>query len=588
MNPSAGSRRGNGATAQGSTLVGLRNEAEAQAVIHCAVYTRVSTEEQAEGKFSSLDAQREYCEAFLKSREGEGWKPYPAQYEDAGYSGKDTNRPALRQLLRDVTQGKVKVVVAYKYDRLSRDMRDFLSMLDLLERHGASFVSVTQQIDTSTPAGRVMRSILMTFSQFERETIAERTQGKIRAMRMKGMWIGGPNILGYDLKDKRLVINAIEAEQVKVMFATYLSERSLGKTALLLDEKGYRAKTYTTRAGVKRGGKPFCRTNLHYNLTNPTYTGMIKCYGKLVKGEHEAIIDERTFQRVQELLGRNGKAAKSLSQNKHHHLLKGLVRCAVCGSVMTSYHAKGRNQSYRYYRCSKVNNLDRNQCSVKCVPAGRIEDQVIERLKALSRSPELVERVVRAAKDASEKDLPPLRARMAQKHGERRSLTDEIEGLVQALAQLKGENIKSVGRKIADLEARQTEVEADMVKLQAEIERLEARTVDAEVVRGNFAVFSRVFEHLTPDERGELVRLLIKGIEYDGRTGTLKIEYRHLPALEGLLTADCQEPDGHFYQCLDALPESDSGNNARLGFLFPESLSDSGLSLQDEFPVEVL
>ena len=540
----------------------LANKLETQKTIVAAIYVRASTEDQVNGQFTTLDAQQQYCEEYIRAKVAQGWQAYPDGIFSDERSGASTERPGLRRLMAAVVAGKVQAVVAKASDRLSRDMLDGLMLRKFFAEHGAKFCGVMDPADSETPAGILMQNIIMGMSQWERQTIAKRTKDKITAMRKMGKWTGSPLVLGYNHIDKRLVVNQQEAEQVRVMFDAYLRIRSLGATARFLNESGYHTKSWTTKAGVRRGGKPYIRQNLYYALTSPTYMGVIQCNGEMVKGEHDAIIDEQTFKRVQELLKQNGKARKSISQNKHHHLLKGLVWCSVCGSAMTPSHSHGRSKSYRYYRCTKVNHMGRTACPVGEEKAELLEGHVVSRLAVLGQSTELADQVVRASQDAGAKELPPLRAQMAQKVGEKRSIADGIESLLQVITELKGENLKSVARKLAELEARQDGVDSDIIRLKVEIDRLEAKTVDAGVVRENFAAFGRVFETLTPVEQAELVRLVVKRIEYDGRTGAIKTEYRHLPALEKLL--NCQSVDAnHLYQSIDALGRKDSNLGMR-------------------------
>ena len=536
--------------------------------IWCGVYTRVSTDEQARGDFNSMDAQREYCQAFIKSREGEGWRLYPQAYDDPGWSGGTMDRPGVKRLLSDVVQGKVQVIVAYKFDRLSRDMKDFLDMLAVLERHGASFVSVTQHIDTSTPAGRVMRSILMTFSQFERETIAERTRDKMAAARRKGLWVGGHRLLGYEVdeKTKFLVPNPKEARQVKEMFEIYLHTKSLSKAARLINEQ-YRSKAYVTKAGKRRGGKPFTKTNLHYMLSNPVYIGKnwYRKRDELLDGQHPAIVDAGVFDRVRRILRHNGEKKKSVTQNRHNFLLKGLVKCAACGSMMTAYHAISRGKAYRYYRCTKVNNLDRSGCEVACVSAPELEALIVNRLKVLGENRELADRIVRRAQKEHEGKLPDLRAQVADKMGERRRIDEEADGLVQALAKLKGDVAKNpfIADRLEALAASRREVEDEVKRLNVEIERWQAQALDADQVRRAFARVTDAFGKLAPEEQQELMRLLVKEIVYDGRERTIRIAFRQIPDIASLLSGDGTGNLLRCYQSTDTLGRLDSNQGMR-------------------------
>ena len=243
----------------------------------CAVYTRKSTEEGLEQEFNSLDAQRESGEAYIKSQVNEGWECLPDRYDDGGYSGGNMERPALKRLLADIDAGKVDSVVVYKVDRLSRSLLDFAKMVETFDRHHVSFVSVTQLINTSTSMGRLMLNVLLSFAQFEREIISERTRDKIAAARRRGKWSGGMPLLGYDVdpRGSKLAVNEEEAARVRAIFQLYLELQSLIPVVVELERRGWTNKRWTTRKGRERGGKPFTKTSLHRLLTNVVYVGKI-------------------------------------------------------------------------------------------------------------------------------------------------------------------------------------------------------------------------------------------------------------------------------------------------------------------------
>lgn len=262
-------------------------------LVRCAIYTRKSTEDGLEQEFNSLDAQREAGEAFVRSQAGEGWAPVPDRYDDGGYTGGNTDRPGLRRLLADVEAGKIDCVVVYKVDRLSRSLLDFAHLMRAFEDRGVSFVSVTQQFNTATSMGRLVLNVLLSFAQFEREIIAERTRDKIAATRRKGKWAGGHPPLGYDLDPKgyRLVVNEPEAERVRAIFALYLESGGLLPAVAELNRRGWTTKSRATRAGARRGGKPFGRSSLHRLLTNVTYAGKVKYKTETHPGGHSALVN---------------------------------------------------------------------------------------------------------------------------------------------------------------------------------------------------------------------------------------------------------------------------------------------------------
>ncbi|MCP4545226.1 MAG: recombinase family protein [bacterium] len=255
--------------------------------IRCAIYTRKSTEEGLEQEFNSLDAQREAGEAFIASQKSEGWICLPDRYDDGGYTGGNMERPAFKRLMADVEAGRIDCVMVYKVDRMSRSLLDFTRIMEILEKHGASFVSVTQQFNTTSSMGRLTLNILLSFSQFEREIISERTRDKIAATRRKGKWAGGRPILGFDVDPKggRLIVNEDEATRVRSIYEIYFDQESLMRTLQVLDERGWTNKRWTTKKGKIAGGNPFNKHSLHSLLTNVLYIGQITYKDEIHVGE---------------------------------------------------------------------------------------------------------------------------------------------------------------------------------------------------------------------------------------------------------------------------------------------------------------
>src|SRR5882724_4010525 len=271
-------------------------------LLRCAIYTRKSTEHGLEQEFNSLDAQREACEAYIKSQASQGWKALPQLYDDPAYSGGNLDRPALKKLLADIDARKVDVVVVYKIDRLTRSLADFAKLVEAFDARSISFVAVTQQFNTTTSMGRLTLNVLLSFAQFERELSSERVRDKIAASRRKGKWTGGTVPLGYDVRDKKLVINKNEAVTVCTIFHRYLELRSFGKLVADLDRRGIVTKRRNTKVAKYNGGIPFTYGPLAHFLKNRIYLGEVHHGGKWFKGEHAAIVDRPTFDRVQQLL----------------------------------------------------------------------------------------------------------------------------------------------------------------------------------------------------------------------------------------------------------------------------------------------
>src|SRR6202521_4934806 len=315
--------------------------------VRCAIYTRKSSEEGLEQEFNSLQAQREACEAFITSQRHEGWVCLRAAYDDGGFPGATIDRPALQQLLADLTAGRVDTVVVYKIDRLTRSLADFAKIVEILDTRGASFVSVTQQFNTTTSMGRLTLNVLLSFAQFEREVIGERVRDKIAASKKKGMWMGGVTPLGYATEDRKLVIVPGEAETVRLIFRRY---RELGSVRLLqqdLDKQGIRSKQRIYGNGSRAGGQPFSRGALYALLSNPIYIGEIAHKGARYPGQHEAILDRETWDSVQDQLRAGAPEQRSRVTGPRSPLIGKMFDEA--GHRLTPSHATKAGRRYRYY-----------------------------------------------------------------------------------------------------------------------------------------------------------------------------------------------------------------------------------------------
>jgi site-specific DNA recombinase len=362
--------------------------ATARATVRCAVYTRKSTEEGLQQEFNTLDAQRESAEAFIQSQAHEGWTCLPDRYDDGGFTGGNMDRPALKRLLADIEADRIDCVVVYKLDRLSRSLLDFARMMDTFERHHVAFVSTTQQFNSATSMGRLVLNMLLSFAQFEREIISERTRDKIAARRRKGKWTGGHPLLGYDVDDRcKLVVNEAEAVRVRAIYALYLEREALLPVVQELARRGWANKRWTTRKGRDRGGRPFTKTTLHQLLANVVYRGRVRYKTEVHDGEHAAIVDPETWQNVQDVLQRNGRRSRSAIRTEFDALLKGLLRCVPCGCGMTPAHTRRGARRYQYYTCVGAQQRGWHTCPSKSVPAGEIERFVVEQVRNAGHDP---------------------------------------------------------------------------------------------------------------------------------------------------------------------------------------------------------
>ena len=316
--------------------------------IRCAVYCRKSSDEGLEQEFNSLDAQRDAGLAFIASQAGEGWIAVPDRYEDGGFSGGNLERPALKRLLGDIERGLVDCVVVYKVDRLTRALTDFAKLVDLFDKHGVSFVSVTQSFNTTTSMGRLTLNVLLSFAQYERELAGERIRDKFAASRKRGLWMGGVPPLGYDVIDRKLVVNPTEADLVRLIFRRFLEIGSATRLVEELAAGGHTTKSWTTKDGKARTGGAIDKTFVYKLLNNRVYLGEAVHKGVAHPGEHDAVIDRRTWDRVHTILAENAHRRGNQTRAATPAPLKGLLRCAACGSAMTPRQTRRRGKMYRY------------------------------------------------------------------------------------------------------------------------------------------------------------------------------------------------------------------------------------------------
>jgi site-specific DNA recombinase len=349
-----------------------------QPIRWCAVYTRKSSEEGLEQDFNSLDAQREAGKAYVESQRHEGWRPLTAHYDDGGYSGGTLDRPALQQLLTDIRAGKIQIVVVYKVDRLTRSLADFAKLIELFDAHGVSFVSVTQQFNTTTSMGRLMLNVLLSFAQFEREVTGERIRDKIAASKKKGLWMGGTPPLGYEVKGRKLVVVETEAELVRHIFRQYLQLGTVAKLTVALEAEGYRTKRYTSTSGRAFGDRTFSRGHLYRILSNRIYLGEIAHKDTSYPGEHRAIVEPTLWDRVHALLAANHHAFRTDERVASPALLKGLIFDGA-GNRMSPSHAVNQGQRYCYYVSQAVMQGRAQEAgSIARLPARELEHVVMD------------------------------------------------------------------------------------------------------------------------------------------------------------------------------------------------------------------
>jgi site-specific DNA recombinase len=490
-----------------------QNRVATRKLIRCAIYTRKSTEERTDQEFTSLQAQREAAEAFIKSQAGDGWVCLPDSYDDGGFSGGNMDRPALARLLADIDAGKIDAVVVHRVDRLSRSLLDFAKMMVTFERRQVAFVSVTQQLNSATSMGRLVLNVLLSFAQFEREIISERTRDKIAAARRKGKWSGGHPVLGYDVDPhtKKLLVNEEEAVRVRAIFQLYLEQQGLLPVLAELERRGWRNKRLQTRRGRARGGRLFTKPRLYELLRNVVYVGKVRYKQEVHPGEHAGIVDPALWQQVQDLLSAHGGAHGE--RRCSGSLLGGLLRCQACGCAMTPAHSANRSgKRYRYYTCTAAQRRGWHTCPSKALPAGAVEGFVLEQLRIWAADP-------LAWKKALGATLAQNAALLATKEAEVRVLDEE-------LARLRAAHAKASPAQRVVLQAPKRCTREQRALLRQEIQALkDASGSDSDRLQ-TLATLAQAQDGAPTAEQAQLVHRLVQRIDYDGAQGKLSIVLR--------------------------------------------------------------
>lgn len=376
----------------------MKRPNENAAPVRCAIYTRKSTEDGLEQEYNSLDAQREACEAYIASQKHEGWVCLPDPYDDGGFSGGTLERPGLQRLLEDIRNGKVDLILVYKVDRLSRSLLDFTRLVQLLEENDVSFVSITQSFSTNTAMGKLTLNILLSFAEFERAIISERVRDKIAGAKRRGKFTGGTPVLGYDIAPEthKLVVNTNEAKVVRQIFRRYAEVGSGQTIAKELNARGTTTKARYNKRGEFKPGSPWNAPSIYRVINNRTYLGETKHIDAIFPGEHKAIVSRALWTSAHSVV----QSSPNSPQKPHARgqaLLGGIIRCGCCGHAMYPTWTKRHGKIYRYYVCVKAAKSGYDSCEVKSVSAGEIEGAVLNQLRAVFRSPEMVAQTYMAA-----------------------------------------------------------------------------------------------------------------------------------------------------------------------------------------------
>ena len=481
--------------------------------VRCAIYTRKSTTDHLDAEVTTLTVQRQKAEAYAASQDH--WVVLPAKYDDGGFTGANTERPALRQLLADIDAGQIDTVIVYKIDRLSRSIIDFLHLLERFEAHAVGFVSTTESFNTKHSTGRLMMHILLSFAQYERELISERTSANMGAARRKGKFTGGLAILGYDVVDKKLVVNEEEAERVKAIFSLYLEMRTVRKVVAEVNRRGWQTKRHVTARRIM-GGKKWNVGTLHRLLSNVTYTGQIKYGDETYDGDHEPIIDPALWKDVQAILAGNYNSGSAV-RNKHKAMLRDLLFCGRCGEALVPHYTSKQKRRVRYYVCWSNRNNGADSCPTPSVPAVDMELYVMDLVKERADSPDVIAATAHRAEEEAAERVKALRAERTQLRRERGRVRSTVDRLVE-LGETEG--LAAAKEEAKTLDHRLEEIGAEIEALQS--------GVDADHVGAAIAEWRPLWENLSADERARLVAAMIERAEYDGKR--LRVTWREMEA----------------------------------------------------------
>jgi len=499
----------------------------------CAIYARTSFQEKEEiSPYDTIESQLSICKRHIENYKEDNWHLYKRMYIDRNYSGGTPNRPALKQLMNDAKEGKFNMIVFKQIDRLTRNLKDFYELWHFFEEYDIEITSAKEQINTSSPTGRLQIDIITRFAQFEREMAVERTKDSVRFRAKQGQFHGGFLPLGYDLhptEKGHLIISRKEAKVVKLIFQKYIQIQSAHQVALFCNSKGYRTKQWITKKNTRRGGSKFTKGSMLNLLKNIAYIGKTSDGTNLYNGNWKAILPEATFNRTQKIIESNTQTKTSISQNKYKMLLTGLVQCSHCKSQMTTNYTIKKGDIYLYYKCSSISHGDKHDCKIKSVPARELEGIVIDKIKFLSENKKIVESVINSALKISKNKIPKLQKEQNQINGGLRKIDSRFTPLLQAIEKGK---FSMVQDKLQELEEQKTGLEYRLSEVNTELERERLKNISPKAIINNFRHFKTVFDLLPFDKQYELIHLLIKKIVYHENPSKIRIQFYNLPEIE--------------------------------------------------------
>lgn len=497
--------------------------------VRCAIYTRKSTTEGLDSDFNTLDAQRESAEHYVRAQAHQNWTILSTRYDDGGFTGANTERPALQRLLDDIERGAIDLVVVYKVDRLSRSLLDFARLMERFDKKGVGFVSVTQNFDTSSSMGRLVLNILLSFAQFERELISERTRDKIQAARRRGKWTGGQVSLGYRIEPEQrgLAIIPEEAEVVRTIFDLYLQTHSIGFITERLNELGLSTKRHVSKKGKTRGGRRWNKSAVYQILRNPLYVGKIRgADEQLHAGEHDPLVSLEAFEKVAESMSlrTTGRLRKN---RKSEYLLTGLLRCGPCDAAMTSARGTSRTgKRYRYYRCVHQQQHG-GRCPNGLLPAADIEDAVVAQVKEVATRGQVRQRILdRFFSDTNA--LTAAQTTRANLLSRIEEFNAESKRLLGAFSDVGVSGGKTLAKRLGEIETETDHLRIQLGEVEDRLRALAGAQRQVERVAKLLDGFGGLWGALVPQEQRELLHLLIDRIVVDLDAGGFRIVFHEV------------------------------------------------------------
>ncbi len=464
----------------------------------CAIYTRKSTTHGLDQEFSSLDAQRESCEAYIKSQAAQGWTLLETAYDDGGFSGANTKRPAFQRLMEDIEAGEVDVLVVNRLDRLSRSLADFVKIMERFSELGVDFVSVTQNFSTANAIGRLTLNMLMSFAEFEREMIAERTREKVAAARRRGQWTGGKAPIGYKIKEKKLVIDGFAAVVAEEIYDLYLEHRSALTVSRLLNERGR----------VTINNRPWTKNAVLHILQNPLYAGLIPYKTERYDGAHEAIISFDRWQSVQDILKSQVRKRKRHYHNKDY-FLRGCLHCEICGEIFIPASTRKNGKVYRYYRCTTHDKRGAEGCAARQLPAEPIESFVVEHIQEAVADGGLVADIESRMLKRLEEQKKRLRKERDSLPEEIAKVTLKIDDFIASLEQADDGAEQAINGRISELGRRQKQLQARMETVTEEFEVVGRMEIETQWLVETLTNFPVIWKAMTPENRHRLMGAIV-------------------------------------------------------------------------------